>query len=54
VTEAERRRTAIARAHHLAVDLSATAAGVFEPTDPLLDALAQLASALAFDLAVAA
>src|ERR1019366_1539522 len=42
VTVGERQQTARARAHHLAVALSATAAGVFEPEQPMLDALALL------------
>jgi hypothetical protein len=42
--------TAKQRASALFLNLSAVAAGVWEPTPPLLDALADLASATAWDL----
>jgi hypothetical protein len=54
VTNADRLALARARVQHLTVGLSATAAGVFEPTEPLLGSLAELACSVAFDLAVAA
>jgi hypothetical protein len=50
----ERTALARARARHLVIATSAAATGVFEPTRPILDATAQLAAAVAFDLEVAA
>lgn len=44
--------TAKQRASALAVDLSAVAAGIWPPTPSLFDALANLASATAWDLCV--
>jgi hypothetical protein len=54
VTPAELRRLAEARATALAVDLTATAAGIWEPTPDLLDALSDLAWTTVWDLAVVA
>jgi hypothetical protein len=45
--------TAVARADALAVACSALTAGVFEPDCQTLEAVAQLATALAFDLRAA-
>jgi hypothetical protein len=53
VTDEERHQLARARSEALAVNLTATAVGVFEPTTQLLDATAPLACSLAFDLAAA-
>lgn len=45
--------TAQARVEALAVDLAAVAEGIWSPSQEMLDALAELAWAAAFDLAVA-
>jgi hypothetical protein len=45
-----RQQLAKARADALALDMIATAGGVLEPTPQMLDALAELAASLAFDL----
>jgi hypothetical protein len=44
--------TAERRVHALAVDLEAVAGGVLEPSQEMLNALAELAWAAAWDLAV--
>ena len=49
-TSTDRHNLALARAHHLSIVTSATASGVLEPTERVLDATAGLAGALAFDL----
>jgi hypothetical protein len=49
----QRHSTARARAEALALDLSAVAEGIWSPSQGMLDALAELAWAAAFDLAVA-
>ena len=54
MTPDERRRLAEARANALAVDTTAIAAEVLPRTQQALDAVAALASSLAFDLWAAA
>ncbi len=54
MTGEEHLQTARSRAHHLAIALSATAAGVFEPKQAMLDALALLGWAVVRDLEAAA
>jgi hypothetical protein len=54
MTPSELRHLAELRAEALAVVLTATAAGVWETTPELLDALAHLAWAAVWDLAAAA
>jgi hypothetical protein len=46
--------TARARSRHLAIDLSALAAGLFDPSPTVLDALAELGFATALDLELVA
>jgi hypothetical protein len=54
MTSSELHQLAEVRAEALAVDLTATAAGIWEPTPDLLDALADLAWATVWNLTAAA